>query len=63
MYLVKGELLQAIANYLKTRPFEEVAVFMAELGKLKPVPPAAKPTPPPPEEPGLKPWPPLNAGE
>lgn len=29
-------LLQAIANYLQTRPFNEVVWFLTELGKLTP---------------------------
>jgi hypothetical protein len=38
MYLVKGEILQAIAVYLRKQPFGEVAGLMAQLAQLKPVP-------------------------
>ena len=35
MFEVKQELLQAIINYLQTKPFQEVARFIQELSQLK----------------------------
>ena len=35
-YRIQAELLQAIADYLKTQPFEEVWIIMQELAQLQP---------------------------
>jgi len=35
-FLVKEQLLQALLNYLATRPFNEVAGLITEMQKLKP---------------------------
>ena len=40
---VKVELLQAVVNYLGTRPFREVVGMMQALGSLKPEKPGRKP--------------------
>ena len=46
--LIPTDLAQAIADYLATRPFREVAGFMGALQQLKP--PAENAPPPPVEE-------------
>ena len=37
MYQISDQVLQAIAGYLATKPYKEVAVYLSELNKLQKV--------------------------
>ena len=43
MFQISEQLLQAIAGYLATKPYKEVAVYLSELNKLQKVVEVKKP--------------------